>query len=225
MKDIVKSNMKRVQQLRYKKHYSPAIYNYYFSSTSDNITLKQTEIIVYNNKTTIGLAIELANDNRRVLAHNYASWRKPGGGCWHSNNITAQEENNCYRSDLYWYLEKVQSYQTESYKIGSKFAVYCKNVDILLDDNYNKVHKTVDFISMSAPDLRGYNGDMEFIYSLFRSSFKLMFDLAVEYDITDIISGKWGCGVYKNDYTYVKQIMIEEYDKYGRGKVNLHLLE
>jgi len=181
----------------------------------------KTKINVLNQdviKTVIDLNQELIKSdklNSKILVLNLASEKHFGGGA--INGAMAQEEE-LFRKTNYGLHTG-----SELYPLKINEFVYTPNVSIIKNENYERLTKKeifqVDMLAMPAlrrPRLiNGELSDRDFDLTLNKIS--SIFKFAILNNITDLVLGAMGCGVFKNpplDIIEIYNMCLETYDKY-----------
>lgn len=184
-----------------------------------------TEIIVEPLTTTEAI-IKYASGNRAAL--NFASYKYPGGGF--IKGSIAQEEALCHDSFLYnvlsakvfaplyeWNRKTIHQFNG----LYSNFGIYSPNIvfekytqDIVFEKyppfGTTKNEVKCDVITVAAPNLSAYHKgeDAEYI-STMHKRIKFVLDIAKKHNIDTLILGAFGCGVFKNDPTFVSTVFKE----------------
>lgn len=161
------------------------------TSSLDNISVVNIDCI---------MAIQ-SNDNNCIL--NMASYKKPGGGV--KNGSMAQEEELARRSNLMFGLDN------NLYPLKMEEFIYTKNVTFFKDTNYDIMDpKISDVITIPAINLREYSDITNEDYH--RITRKKIFNILTyphKMGVENIILGAFGCGVFKNDPSYISLIFRE----------------
>lgn len=147
------------------------------------------------------------NENVKVAALNFASYRNPGGKFIEGSN--AQEECLCHESNLYNILRNFTQYYMENNVNSNKNlytdrALYTPNVIF----NRNKHIVKVDIITCASPNwTASHRWNVSQIENTLILAQRIQFikDI-VELETADIlILGAWGCGVFgQNPRTVAK---------------------
>ena len=149
----------------------------------------------------------------RVGVLNMASALRPGGGVL--NGAVAQEESICMRSTLY------PSLKESFYRIPENSAIYSPDIVVFRNSDQQDLPKAewfyVDVISVAAvrePDvvMRTKNGlnrmvyELEQDYELMLMKARLIMQIAKQKQISHLVLGALGCGVFRNPPEEVARI-------------------
>ncbi len=158
------------------------------------------------NETTLAAAERLARAGNRVVALNFASAKRPGGGFL--NGALAQEESLARASALFACLNGNVMYAYHRHlgnSLYSNYAIYSPDVPViraheetLLEEPY-----LCSFISAPAPNAHAaanrHARKQPAIRSALRERITKILSLGAGHGHDTIILGAWGCGVFNND--------------------------
>lgn len=209
-------------ELFYREEIEDSIQNsYVYRENVDSNTIKydniKTEITV-EPLTTTDAIIKYSND--KCAALNFASFKYPGGGFIRGS--IAQEEALCHDSFLYNVLsaDKFKNMyadnrlkENQNHGLYTNFGIYSPN--ILFEKKHTTfgpiIHKVkCNIITVAAPNLSVYhNGeDANYINTMYKR-IKFVLDIAKKHNNDTLILGAFGCGVFKNDPTFVSTVFKE----------------
>ena len=175
-----------------------------------------TEIIVEPLTTTEAI-IKYARGNTAAL--NFASYKYPGGGF--IKGSIAQEEALCHDSFLYnvlsadvfkplyeWNRKTINQFGG----LYSNFGIYSPNIVFEKYSTFGAVLQEAkcDIITVAAPNLSAYiKGENAEYINTMHKRIKFVLDIAKKHNIDTLILGAFGCGVFKNDPTFVSTVFKE----------------
>lgn len=157
-------------------------------------------------------AIEKLGDREGVTVLNFADYNNPGGKFM--SGSCAQEESLCHASTLYNILQGHSEYYewNRNHKnkgLYTNRALYTKNV---LFFTGNAV-RTVDMITCAAPNrsigLRYGSFTDEMNEAALMSRIEFLRHICQDNNVTLLIAGAWGCGVFKQDPNIVAHMFKE----------------
>lgn len=167
--------------------------------------------------TTTDAIIKYSTNN--CVALNFASFKYPGGGF--IKGSIAQEEAICHDSFLYNVLsaDKFKDMyaanrlkENQNNGLYTNFGIYSPNIVFEKYEQFDSVLQEAkcDIITVAAPNLSAYNKgeNAEYISTMHRR-IKFVLDIAKRHNIETLILGAFGCGVFKNDPTFVSTIFRE----------------
>ena len=168
----------------------------------------ETKIEVVNETTLAGIfhlcGLSAAG---RVGALNFASAKNPGGGFLGGSQ--AQEESLARSSGLYKSLLQCPEYysfhRSQHDALYSHRAIYSPGCPVFRNDAGELLAKpcVVDFFTCPAPNAgavrRNQPKETDRIVPVLRERATLVLGLALHFQVTDMVLGAWGCGVFKND--------------------------
>lgn len=170
----------------------------------DNI-LDKRNIIVEDIKTEE--AIFKYGEDKKLCVLNFASYKYPGGGF--IKGAIAQEEALCHASDLYNVIsnEKFNSYyehnrQNTEGGLYKNFAIYSPNI---IFNRTSNNYISVNVITCPAPNLSHYEGHCYYAMKAMYDRIKFILDIAEKHNQKNLVLGAFGCGVFKNDPTFVAE--------------------
>ena len=161
------------------------------------------------NETTLSGAAELAETSQtgRVGVLNFASAKNPGGGFLGGSQ--AQEESLARSSALYRsQLECPEFYEHHRDNrslLYSHRIIYSPGCPVIRDDAGDLLASPyqVDFFTCPAPNAgavrRNQPDRAGEITTVLHERIILFLGLAAHLDVTDLVLGAWGCGVFRND--------------------------
>jgi len=176
--------------------------------TSQKYTFEDLKRNEYGNVTveptdTVSSIIKYSSQGK-TLALNMASSKRPGGGV--ANGSIAQEECLFRCSNLF-------EISKEMYPLTTNEFIYSKDVTFIKDKDYKTVFPVYcDVITIAAVNLNtGHIDNPEPVNPLEYKNIMLrkmdiIFKVARENKIDNIILGAWGCGVFKNDPNMVAEL-------------------
>lgn len=151
-------------------------------------------------------------DDTKMAVLNFASYKKPGGGF--INGSKAQEECLCYESFLYNVLsEKNDFYEWNNHNINKSLylnrGLYTENVVFEHEGNTCKC----DVITCAAPNksaaMKYFHISEKENTNALTSRIKFILDIAKNSNVSTLILGAYGCGVFGQDATEVASIFKE----------------
>lgn len=157
-------------------------------------------IIIFENCGSQEAIFKYIKDDDRVAVLNFASYNHPGGKFCEGSR--AQEEMLCHSSFLYNVLKEKQEYYKWNNEHKNKAlyldrALYIPKVKFFNESQIVEV----DVITCAAPNVgvgRRYNSiTEEENYKVLRSRIQFIIDIAEENNISTLILGAFGCGVFK----------------------------
>lgn len=167
------------------------------------------------NETTLSGAAELAKvtEGRPVGVLNFASARNPGGGFL--KGAQAQEESLARSSALYrsqldcpgFY----EHHRNDRSLLYSHRIIHSPGCPVFRDDAGDLLAEPylVDFFTCPAPNAgavrRNQPGRAGDITTVLHERMILLLALAAHLEVTDLVLGAWGCGVFQNDPTSVAE--------------------
>lgn len=173
-------------------------------------TYKPNIEIVHN--TTTQSIINSHADHLAAL--NFADGCEPGGLVW--KGATTQEEQLCRTSTLYPTLitvfNKIYYYRVNQYKYErgkcTDTIIYSPKVYFFKDDKFNIIEpKECDIITCPAP-MANTATDDEIIERM-----TYILTAATQYNVDELILGKWGCGAFGNDWEHFYQLWLKAINK------------
>lgn len=153
---------------------------------------------------------------------NFASYNNPGGG--YMKGMMAQEEAICHWSNLYEIISRKTDYYDWNVNHKNK-GMYQDRLlytpDVLVLDAENGILDMVDVITCAAPNnslgIRYGNFSEEQCRGVFYNRMQFMMHIAAYNKVDNLILGAWGCGVFRNDPTFVAESLFkiqQVYDGY-----------
>lgn len=183
----------------YTKKIHPQTYAPYFLA-------KDGELFV-ENIDTVSALIKYSDEPTCVL--NMASYKTPGGGV--AYGAKAQEECLFRCSNL------GVSVSVDHYPLIGNATLYTTDAIFFKDKDYNDLSHGYLVDVITSPAIKIVDGIKEENYEeLTEEKIKLMLDLAAAYDQENLILGAWGCGVYKNDPTYIAGLFKKHLENHGK---------
>lgn len=156
--------------------------------------------IIFFNGTSQEAVFKYTQDDDRVAVLNFASYKTPGGGF--IKGSSAQEEMLCHYSFLYNVISTHKDYYewNNNHKNKALYldrAIYTPNVKFFNNEEIAEVN----VITCAAPNFgvaHQYNNiTEEENYKVLRSRIQFIIDIAEENNISTLILGAFGCGVFK----------------------------
>jgi len=180
-------------------------------------TLLQTDVIS-------AITSKNCKTKKKVAVLNFASYKNPGG--MFINGSYAQEEAICHESTLYPVLLRFADVYYEENKNNLNKGLYTNKLlyspDILIFDKNKKCAKTVDVITMAAPNrgvAKKHLVPDEIINDIMAQRIRCVLEISKIHDVETLILGAFGCGVFKNDTNEVASIFYNECAKYDMNFV------
>jgi len=160
-------------------------------------------------ETTQQAALRLAReeDHPRIGVLNFASARNPGGGF--VRGARAQEEDLCRCSGLYPCLLTQRAYYEANR--AQRSMLYTDHVICSPDVPWFRVRRSefleepflAGVITAPAPNageyLRRHAGRKSAVHSVLRRRAGIVLAVARKHQMSSLVLGAWGCGVFKND--------------------------
>ena len=150
--------------------------------------------------TTIACILE--NAGKKLIALNFASAHKAGGG--YVSGAVAQEESLCRASGLYYTIKDVSGYyeqngrhKTSDYTDG---MIYSENVPVVRDDSGALLKTPVlcDFITCPAVNKGAARLPDSEVNAKMKQRIEKIITLAASKNPDVVILGAFGCGVFRN---------------------------
>lgn len=171
----------------------------------------ETPTIIVEGIDSVGAIMKYGNPSTAVL--NFSSYKNPGG--LFLDGSKAQEESLCHESFLYNVLKE---YQTDFYDWNNQH----KNKALYLNRGLfspgiwffrKDKHAKCSVITCASPNKSSaqkyMNVSDEENSKVLRSRIKFVLDVAKDNNITTLILGAYGCGVFGQDATEVASIFKE----------------
>lgn len=181
-----------------------------------NLVRRATRIEV-RNETTFQALNRLSAKGGHLACLNFASAKNPGGGFL--NGAIAQEEALAAASGLYPCLLQAPEYYTRNRANPSALyldlAIYSPLTPFFRDDFGKLLPKPVlaSVITAPAPNAgavaQNEPGDLDKVKPALRRRAELVLAIAVKENVDQIVLGAWGCGVFRNDPTFVATVFAE----------------
>ncbi len=176
---------------------------------------KISSVIICNEDTAM-TAYRLHDQGLNPLILNFASDKRPGGGCY--NGAQAQEECLFYRS-LYHLTLTENLYPLKPYD-----AVYSPSVPFFRDADFRKIDKVRKLACLAVaavrhPDLT----EDKTMYllphdkELMRLKIESVFHVAAKYKHNALVLGAFGCGAFGNPPEQVARMFQDAIAKYGHS--------
>ena len=197
-----------------------------------NASIAQARVLEYKDTTLPSDAIGVYNTNIFLTAHgtiecatkcrddspydriailDFASYKNPGGG--YMRGCVAQDEIVCANTNLYNIISS-QKFMAEFYEYNGKHLnngaysnrhIYVPSVVVIRPGTYN--YFTVDVINCAAPNrthaLRYNNDILPELDKAMTSRIDQVLYTAYKHEVTTLVLGAFGCGVFKNDPDFV----------------------
>jgi uncharacterized protein (TIGR02452 family) len=155
------------------------------------------------NETTLAAARRLVASGRRVMALNFASARKPGGGFL--GGAIAQEESICRASALFACLDGNDMYRHHAPMSGgfyTNYAIHSPAVPVFKDDEGTLLDEPYLCGFITAPAVNaGVIGrdERDAVPAEMEKRIRKVLAIAAHHGHDALVLGAWGCGVFKND--------------------------
>lgn len=167
------------------------------------------------NEDTATVAYQLLDQGLNPLVLNFASDKRPGGGCY--NGAQAQEECLFYRSLYHLTL-------TENlYPLKPCDAVYSPSVPFIRDTEFRKTDRVRKLACLAIAAIRHPELDSKDQYALahdkelMRLKIEAVFHIAAEHKHDALVLGAFGCGVFCNPPEQVALLFKEAIVQYGHS--------
>lgn len=167
--------------------------------------------------TTIACVLEHAG--KKIIALNFASAHKPGGG--YVSGATAQEESLCRASGLYYTIKDVRGYyeQNERHKTAdyTDGMIYSENVPVVRDDSGALLKTPVlcDFITCPAVNKGAARLPDSEVNAIMKRRIDKIITLAASKKPDVVILGAFGCGVFRNSREDVLPLFEAAIERFG----------
>lgn len=193
-----------------------------------------------SDETTLAAARRLAG-NGRVLALNFASARRPGGGFL--GGALAQEESLCRSSGLFSCIDGHEMYRHHAEMSGgfyTNYALYSPDVPVFKDDEGNRLASfyACSFITAAAVNAGAISDEeRERVPGEMSKRIEKILAIAAHHGHESLVLGAWGCGVFKNDPETIadgfrsalvtrlagvfRHVVFEIYDRSGSGMIDV----
>ena len=151
-------------------------------------------------------------ENSKVGVLNMASAKTPGGGVLYGSK--AQEEALFRCSNLSVSISK------SLYPLPIDQVLVTENAIFFKDKDYHDLEDAhvATVITCAAPKLEA--GDLDWCRNdydaIINMKMELILNAALKYNVETLILGAWGCGVYKNDPTYIATQFLEHLKRDNR---------
>lgn len=159
----------------------------------------------------IEVARKLSNKGKTCML-NMASSKRPGGGV--RNGAMAQEEELARRSNLIYGLPY------EYYPLDTDEYIYTKDVSFFKDKYYNIIPEfNCDVITMAAVNLNKGHIDnprniKNYEQTMYQKIDNMLFTPQI-YGCHNLVLSAFGCGVFKNDPTFVASLFKKVIEKHS----------
>lgn len=146
--------------------------------------------------TSLDAVESISQDSIKTAVLNFASGKKPGGGFL--NGALAQEEDLCYRSNLYDALSRHPQFYDKKSKTYTDNIIYSQAVSIFCDRDYQfQPLYTTNVIN------RHICRDKDLGDQLMIKRARAILTVAEMEDVRGLVLGGWGCGVFGNQLSFV----------------------
>lgn len=171
-----------------------------------------TFVCVRNESTMCG-ARRLVDLGHRVMALNFASAKRPGGGF--RSGAVAQEETLVRSSGLYACLSgrRMYSYhKSQKNFLYSDYAIYSPDVPVFRDETGDLLEKPYVCSFISCPAVNAGQVSCRAPEKVFEIPVVMavraarILSIAAVHGHRHLVLGAWGCGVFRNDARKVAQI-------------------
>jgi uncharacterized protein (TIGR02452 family) len=210
---------------------STAVFSAEEISTVENDVRRDTVYTVKALSTVDGAAWLWRQTGRVPTILNFASAKHPGGGF--ENGAMAQEEDIAYRSSLYASLRSQPEYYRESLNDlhdGLYFdkAVFTPGMVVIRDADYRFIDPwNCHCVSAPAPNrsaARRSGVSEADVQAAMLRRIQLVLAIMAQTGASDIVLGAYGCGVFKNDPSYVAEQFSTTLIDQGQGVRFQHVL-
>jgi uncharacterized protein (TIGR02452 family) len=189
----------------------------------------RTTVIEVTKETTLHAAARIRKKYDRVGVLNFASARNPGGGFL--RGALAQEESLARSSTLYAHIKDMPIYEKEKENrkhgeaslIYGSWVIYTPDIVVFRDDEGSLLHHpyTMDVVTCPAPnkaELEKANSPYEkYAEPNIRQRIRLILSAFYHHNLTTLVLGAWGCGIYGNDPVVVASTFKEMLDEDFKG--------
>ena len=146
---------------------------------------------------------------------NFASYKYPGG--MFLDGSTAQEEALCHKSILFPVLEAFDDFYYKPNRGNLNRGLYTNRAifskDIIFEQPTGET-KTANVLTCASPNwltAQKYCGvSRSENNKVVRERLKWMNEVLAANEVSTLITGAWGCGVFRQDPEFVARAMIEE---------------
>lgn len=154
-----------------------------------------------------------------VCVHNFASYKRPGGGFL--TGAMAQEEALCHASTLYEVLSRFEDYYEWNMRHpnGNMYTDRMLWTPFIRFDTGANVVREASVITCAAPNFGASKASRDENTECLRHRIDRLFLLAEHMGVRALITGAWGCGVFKQDPYEVAQLMFERAMKFTGSTV------
>lgn len=161
---------------------------------------KHKTAVSVQNLDTVSAAQILATTGKTAVL-NMASPKRPGGGV--RNGARAQEECLFRCSDLF------KTVTEQYYPLEDTEGLYTTGSVFFKDKDYNTMKPfLVDVVTVAAVNLNGTTVPIATYNELTTAKIRLIFQLANEKGVDNLVLGAWGCGVFKNNPRQVADMFM-----------------
>jgi uncharacterized protein (TIGR02452 family) len=174
--------------------------------------------ISVRNETTLKAARQMPEGGGRVLALNFASAIRPGGGFL--GGARAQEEYLARSSALHPTLVGDPMYDHHlqlDHKMASDWAILSPDVPVFRTDDSTLLEKLwlCSFLTCAAPVAKAATAATPPPSALMEERIKRVLAIARAYGYQSLVLGAWGCGAFGGDpvttATYFKEALLGPY--------------
>lgn len=186
------------------------------------------------NKTTVKLrnltseeAIAAVAKHGVTAVLNFSDYKSPGGQFLRGSK--AQEESLCHHSILYPILESfwkqfyMLNHTTVNYGMYTHKMLYTEDVLFFI----NGEEYRADVITCAAPNfttgIRYGSVEKSTCDRIIAERLKFIFEAAINHGVEYLILGAYGCGVFKNDPTWVAETIMKLAEEY-QGHIRVVIL-
>jgi uncharacterized protein (TIGR02452 family) len=161
--------------------------------------------ISVENRDCIDVANDLVKTGKTCML-NMASYKHPGGGV--KKGSMAQEEELARRSNLMWGLP------IDAYPMKMTTVIYTNDVTFFKDSNYQIMPSfECDVITIAAINLNGLNMPEDYEELMYDKICTMIFQAHMA-NCDNLVLSAFGCGVFKNDPTYVATLFKKALEEY-----------
>jgi len=174
-----------------------------------------TTVFSVDNETTLRATRRLQAIYGRVLALNFASAKRPGGGFL--TGAAAQEESLARSSALYLYIRKSHFYQEHPNALYSHNAIYSPDVPVFRNDYGDLLDQPYpcSFITCAAVNYGALPEHLlPQVRPVMQERITRILDIAAANHHKVLVLGAFGCGVFRNDPFMVAELFANALTKY-----------
>ncbi len=179
------------------------------------VTDGKASVIELRNETTLegASALRAEAPDARIGVLNFASAKNPGGGFLGGSQ--AQEESLARSSALYPSLTTQDAYydfhRRQKSPLYSHRIIHSPACPVFRDDSGELLEEPycVDFLTCPAPNAGAARKKGSQLLPVFQERIELLLGLAKDLQMSQLVLGAWGCGVFRNDPVQVARMFAE----------------